>query len=495
MPKSRRTTGRLLTIPKSRRTTRKLPTIAKVPLDDDGEDSSEGERKALALFIGDVGRGVRFVGRTVWSGRRKRRIPTVLVVVAAIATAILAGGGFALWPDLRSMIENAPTLPANVTQPTPTATPSVVVVSAVLPTPTPSAMDRAVRYRTPVAVGTAVPTSVPVEVQPLVGAVRAFPVAATATPAPQPEGVATPQSTGAPPVRTGPTGPPVRLVAISEDARGQVVMRFSRPVRAGGEVYLATDVGVSLGLVEVSQSAARSQEGARTLVWERRYISESFFVIGWDMDSVWSIADLDGNDAAQHFDPVRIGPIGEEEPTATPEPTPTETATPTPTPTATPTPEPTETPIPTTPVGAPATTTPEQVGGWLPTFTWLDVYGVMPKPKQTCLATRLGNNYLKRLDQPILQPDAEAGGDVEQAMLICLNPAEVAKIYDNLLKPVNLLLALVAAREGLSEQQVTCIRESILSAELAKILEAEEPGDEWVDLQTKIRQCVTPPER
>ena len=75
-------------------------------------------------------------------------------------------------------------------------------------------------------------------------------------------------------------------------------------------------------------------------------------------------------------------------------------------------------------------------------------------------------------------------------MLICLNPTDVAKKYDNLLGPVNLLLTLVAERESLTDQQVTCIRGSIVSADLAKILEAEEAGDEWADLQVSISQCV-----
>ena len=468
-----------------------------VALESEAGESAEPERKAIVIFIGDMGRGTRFIGRLLW-GDRKCRARTLIVGGVIVAAALLAGTGTALWPQLRSIMETTPALPATAAaEPTPTSAPSVVVIKAVLPTPTPSAMDRAVTYRTPVAAGTEVATSVPVEAQVSLGVVRAFPVA-TATPTPLPEVVATAQPVGASPPPAGPTGPPVRLVGISEDARGQVVMRFTRPVRVEGVAYLTTDIGVSLGLVEVSRSAARSRDGSRTLVWERRYIPESFFVTGWDRESEWSIADVDGNDAAQLFDPVRIGPIAEDQPTATPIPLPTETPTPTatltpiplstetpaPTPTETPAPMPTETPTPT------PTATLEPVGERLPVFMWLDLYGVLPEPKQNCIAGEMGNDFLEALSRPILKPDAaEAGGVVERAMLACLDPADLARVY-SLVPSVNLFLADIAKREYLSNAQAACIRAAIYSADLAKILAGEEPGAEWAALQEDIVLCL-----
>ena len=476
-----------------------------VALESEAGESAEPERKAIVIFIGDMGRGTRFIGRLLWGGR-KRRALTLIVGGVIVAAALLAGTGTALWPQLRSIMETTPALPATAAaEPTPTSAPSVVVIKAVLPTPTPSAMDRAVTYRTPVAAGTEVATSVPVEAQVSLGVVRAFPVA-TATPTPLPGVVATAQSAEVSPPPAGPTGPPVRLVGISEDARGQVVMRFTRPVRVEGVAYLTTDIGVSLGLVEVSRSAARSRDGSRTLVWERRYIPDSFFVTGWDRESEWGIADLDGNDAAQLFDPVRIGPIAEDQPTATPTPLPTETPTPTatltpiplptetptPLPTETPTPTPTETPTPTpteTPTPTP-TATPEPAGEWLPVFTWLDLYGVLPEPKQNCIAGELGNDFLEALSRPILKPDAaEAGGVVERVMLACLDAADLARVY-SLVPSVNLFLADIAKREDLRDAQVACIRVAIFSADLAKILAGEEPGAEWAALQKDIVLCL-----
>ena len=455
-----------------------------VALESEAGESAEPERKAIVIFIGDMGRGTRFIGRLLWGGR-KRRALTLIVGGVIVAAALLSGTGTALWPQLRSIMESTPALPATAAaEPTPTSAPSVVVIKAVLPTPTPSAMDRAVTYRTPVAAGTEVATSVPVEAQVSLGVVRAFPVA-TATPAPLPEVVATAQSAEVSPPPAGPTGPPVRLVGISEDARGQVVMRFTRPVRVEGVAYLTTDIGVSLGLGEVSRSAARSRDGSRTLVWERRYIPDSFFVTGWDRESEWGIADLDGNDVAQLFDPVRIGPIAEEQPAAPPEPTATET--PLPTATLTPIPLPTETP---TPPLTP-TPTPEPAGEWLPVFTWLDLYGVLPEPKQNCIAGELGNDFLEALSRPILKPDAaEAGGVVERAMLACLDAADLARVY-SLVPSVNLFLADIAKREDLSDAQAACIRAAIFSADLAKILASEEPGAEWAALQADILLCLT----
>ena len=461
-----------------------------VALESEAGESAEPERKAIVIFIGDMGRGTRFIGRLLWGGR-KRRALTLIVGGVIVAAALLAGTGTALWPQLRSIMETTPALPATAAaEPTPTSAPSVVVIKAVLPTPTPSAMDRAVTYRTPVAAGTEVATSVPVEAQVSLGVVRAFPVA-TATPTPLPGVVATAQSAEVSPPPAGPTGPPVRLVGISEDARGQVVMRFTRPVRVEGVAYLTTDIGVSLGLVEVSRSAVRSRDGSRTLVWERRYIPDSFFVTGWDRESEWGIADLDGNDAAQHFDPIRIGPIAEEQPAAPPEPTATETPLPTatltprrPLPTETPTPTPTETPTPT------PTETPEPAGEWLPVFTWLDLYGVLPEPKQNCIAGELGNDFLEALSRPILKPDAaEAGGVVERVMLACLDAADLARVY-SLVPSVNLFLADIAKREDLRDAQVACIRVAIFSADLAKILAGEEPGAEWAALQKDIVLCL-----
>ena len=482
-----------------------------VALESEAGESAEPERKAIVIFIGDMGRGTRFIGRLLWGGRKRRALTLIVGGVIVVAAALLSGTGAALWPQLKSIMETTPALPATAAaEPTPTSAPSVVVIKAVLPTPTPSAMDRAVTYRTPVAAGTEVATSVPVEAQVSLGIVRAFPVA-TATPTPLPEVAVTAQSAEVSPPPAGPTGPPVRLVGISEDARGQVIMRFTRPVRVEGVAYLTTDIGVSLGLVEVSRSAVRSRDGSRTLVWERRYIPDSFFVTGWDRESEWGIADLDGNDAAQHFDPIRIGPIAEEQPAAAPEPTATETPlptatltpiplpteTPTPAPTETPTPAPTETPTETptpTPTETPTETptpTPEPAGEWLPVFTWFDLYGVLPEPKQNCIAGELGNDFLEPLSRPILKPDAaEAGGVVERAMLACLDPADLARVY-SLVPSVNLFLADIAKREDLSDAQAACIRAAIFSADLAKILASEEPGAEWAVLQSAIVLCLT----
>ena len=360
------------------------------------EAGSSEDPKAIKMFLSDVGRILRPLGRIFWGGR-KRKAMTLAGVVLIVVAAILGGAGAALWPQLKSIMDATPTLPVQVVAvPTPTPTPTITLIRAVLPTPTPSALDRAMRLRTPVAVAAGVPTSVPAEAPVAAGAVRAFPVA-TATPTPLPS-EETAVTEVAPLTAAGPTGPAVQLVAISEDARGQVVMRFTRPVRIEDDPYLTTDVGVSLGLVEVSRDAARGSDGTRTLVWERRYVPDIFFVTGWDTESEWSIADLDGNNAAQHFHPVRIGPIGEVAPTPTPEPTATETTaspptkTPTPEPTETPTPEPAETPTP-TPTETP-TPTLDPAGGWLPVFRWIDVFAAMPKPRQTCLTTQLGADYL-----------------------------------------------------------------------------------------------------
>ena len=146
-----------------------------VALESEAGESAEPERKAIVIFIGDMGRGTRFIGRLLWGGR-KRRALTLIVGGVIVAAALLAGTGTALWPQLRSIMETTPALPATAAaEPTPTSAPSVVVIKAVLPTPTPSAMDRAVTYRTPVAAGTEVATSVPVEAQVSLGVVRAFP--------------------------------------------------------------------------------------------------------------------------------------------------------------------------------------------------------------------------------------------------------------------------------------------------------------------------------
>ena len=178
-----------------------------VALESEAGESAEPERKAIVIFIGDMGRGTRFIGRLLWGGR-KRRALTLIVGGVIVAAALLAGTGTALWPQLRSIMETTPALPATAAaEPTPTSAPSVVVIKAVLPTPTPSAMDRAVTYRTPVAAGTEVATSVPVEAQVSLGVVRAFPVA-TATPTPLPGVVATAQSAEVSPPPAGPTGPP-----------------------------------------------------------------------------------------------------------------------------------------------------------------------------------------------------------------------------------------------------------------------------------------------
>ena len=471
----------------------------------------------LSMFLGDLRRGTRLAG-SLFPGGGKRRTVSLVAFGIVVVAAILGGAWAVAGPQLRSLVETPSDPLVSDSAPDSAATPSAIVIEVERPTPTPSAMDRAVGYRTPVAGGTAEPTSVPVEAPVSAGAVRAFPLV-TATPTPLPPAASKTQGAAGPSrIVAGPTGPPVRLMGISEDARGQVVMRFTRPVRTEGNAYLATDIGVSLGLMEVSRAAARRLEGTRTLVWERSYIPESFFITGWDRASEWTIADQDGNDAAQYFEPVRIGPIGEEPPTATPEPVPTTPATPAvaatapptplptetpsptaplplpPTPTETPTPAPTETPEPTpteTPTPEPTATPKPVVEGWLPLFTWLDLYGALPEEKQTCIAEELGFDFLEHLSRPILMPGTtEDGPDVERAVLACLDPADLARVY-SLVPPVNRLLDDIAQSHGLSDEQAGCTREAILSADLAGILSGEEPGAEWTALRRDIQLCTS----
>ena len=415
------------------------------------DEPAPPSRSPVALFMGDLMRAVRWVGRKLRAATRSKRV--LIGVAVGVLLVLLSAGGVAvlLLPQLgRTVNVQVSAVEPRVAEPT--ATPGLVirVVKAVLPTPTPPAIERAVRLRTPVPASADVPTGVPVEAQVPAGAVRAFPVA-TATPTPGAAATGPPAPTRVAVILpAGAASPPVRLVAVTEDARGQVVMRFTRAVRMEGESYLTTDIGVSLGLVAASRQAVRSRAGSRTLVWERRYVPDSFFVTGWDRDSVWGLADLDGNDAAQSFDPVRVGPIAEAQPAAAQEP---EAAT-------------------------------------LPLFMWADVYEALPEPKQTCIASELGVDALDLLAQPIVGPGREeAEGVVERTILKCLDPDDLARLYD-VVEPVNLFLDGVAQREKLSEAEVDCAREAILSTDLASILEAEEPGAEWVDLQANVLRCL-----
>ena len=504
--------------------------------DEDAVEKGVPNPNAAKLFMADLAPGLRFIGRLLWPARRRARILMGVVLGLVLLGGLAVGGAIILLPQLNQIFVEVPAITGVQPEPTPTArSPQVVVIAAVLPTPTPSAIDRAVRFWTPVSGGAEDSPTPPVDSQAALATIRSFPPP-TATPQPSQArpGLSNPPVPAGPTAPsgqpTGPTGPPVRLLAITEDARGQVVMRFSRTVRMEGVAYLSTDVGVSLGLVDASRNAALGPEGSRTLVWERRYVPEEFHVTNWDHDSVWTLTDLDGNDASLPFDPVRIGPIAEVRLTATPEPTPTETPVPTatlmptplptetptptasqlpplppptqtPTPTETPTPTPAATPTPTPPAEEPIsppsngqpTATPEPAGASAPGFIWLDLYIVLPSPSQDCIFNALGNDFPQALYGSILERTAasQSAGVVEEAMLGCMDPTDLKKVV-NLLGVVNLMLAGAAQREQLTNEQVACTREAIAAADLAGILAAEQPGTEWATLQASILQCLTP---
>ena len=124
---------------------------------------------------------------------------------------------------------------------------------------------------------------------------------------------------GGPGAQQSQTADPVEIVDIVENVDGQVVVRFSRPVRMAGEAFLETDVGISLQLTQASMSDALSVDGARILVFDRSYIRESFTVTGWDRRTEWRLEDASEVDAAHEFEPLTVGTlIRDEPPTPTP---------------------------------------------------------------------------------------------------------------------------------------------------------------------------------